>query len=106
MQSDDTRPEFSVVVFFGDGTHAYFPHATFVPAAQALDVFHWAILHASKHKHPPVDRIIMTDGGDDTVFEWMTDYGFTYPPELIGRRPKTPEEMGYAEPLDQTPEEE
>jgi hypothetical protein len=33
-----------------------------------------------------VKRIIITDGGDYTTFEWKKDHGVTYPPERAGWR--------------------
>ena len=37
-----------------------------------------------------VSRIIITDGGDHTVFEWIYGEGITYPTEQMRRKPGSP----------------
>jgi hypothetical protein len=64
--------EFSVVEFYDDGTHAY--------VERWLDAEH-AVKLASKlaqQQRDSVDRIIITDGGDFTVFEWTKGKGVTF----------------------------
>ena len=34
------------------------------------------------------ERVIITDGGDDTVAEWKKGEGYTYPPELVAASKK------------------
>jgi hypothetical protein len=33
-----------------------------------------------------VERVIITDGGDDCCFEWKRGEGVTFPPEARGRQ--------------------
>ena len=33
-------------------------------------------------------RVIITDDGDDTVFEWQFGRGVTFPPEAAGKQPQ------------------
>lgn len=69
--------EFSVCQFFEDDTFEYVRR--FVDAEEAVD--------AAKHytsnvaaKLGIVRRVIITDGGDCTNFEWKFGVGVTYPP--------------------------
>lgn len=70
--------EFSVVQFFKDGS--YERVREFVSAREATD--------AAKHYCTSVaarmgvtQRVIITDGGDDTCFEWRYGEGVVFPPE-------------------------
>lgn len=72
----DTHGEFSVAQFFTDGTHEYVRR--FVTAEEAVE--------ASKHYIDSVaivlglvDRVIITDALDFTVFEWKKNLGVTFP---------------------------
>lgn len=69
--------EFSVCQFFGDETYEYVRRN--VTAEEAV--------HASRFYTDNVaarlgmtKRVIITDGGDYTVFEWKHGEGVTYPP--------------------------
>lgn len=74
MEAD--RDEFSVCQFFEDETHEYVRR--FVGAREAVE--------AAKHYTSSVGaqvgttrRVIIPDGGDDTVFEWQFGKGVTFP---------------------------
>jgi hypothetical protein len=69
--------EFSVAQFFQDGTYEYVRR--YVDAEEAVT--------AAKHYTTSVGaqlgttvRVIITDGGDFTNFEWQFGKGVTYPP--------------------------
>jgi hypothetical protein len=73
---NDDRDEFSVCQFFPDGSSEYVRR--FVSAREAVE--------AAKHctetvggRIGIVTRIIITDGGDCTCFEWKYGSGITYP---------------------------
>jgi hypothetical protein len=78
--SDDTsdRGQFSVAIFYDEGTHDYI--VRFVSAEQAFIAFRncVAVAEHPRAKHPPV-RIIVTNGGDDTMAMWEVGEGLTYP---------------------------
>jgi len=69
--------EFSVVQFFPDDTHETI--CAFVDARTAVET-------AKSYTDRPaaligiIRRVIITDGGDYTVFEWKFGEGVTYPP--------------------------
>jgi hypothetical protein len=70
--------EFSVAQFLVDGTYEYI--ARRVGAEEAV--------HAAKLATESlgaqtglVTRLIITDSGDNTVFEWKHGEGVTYPPQ-------------------------
>jgi hypothetical protein len=67
------RAEFSVWVFLADGWH--FPVERFTDAKTAVRM-------AKRACDAPGDaaRVIITDGGDHTVFEWRRGEGVTFPP--------------------------
>jgi len=85
-----TNGEFSVAVFFSDETYLYTRRwvdgETAVRAAKMHTETAAARLGA-------VRRVIITDGGDNTNFEWKYGEGITYPPgveeKLRRRRGKT-----------------
>jgi hypothetical protein len=74
---DPASAEFSVVVFYPDGSYEFI--ARFMTAAEAVPLAkQWterpgALIGA-------IARIIITDGGDFAVFEWKFGEGVTYPP--------------------------
>lgn len=75
--------EFSVCQFFPNGTHEYVRRG--VDAEEAVRVArHYTANVASKLGM--VERVIITDGGDDCCFEWKKGEGVTFPPEARGRR--------------------
>lgn len=72
----DDRPEYSVVQFFIDGHHEYVRR--FVSAEEAVK----AARHYTNNVATTlgvVVRVIITDGGDETVFEWKKGKGITWP---------------------------
>jgi len=73
---------FSVCQFFIDGTHEYVRR--YVSAEEAVK----AARHYTNNVAVAagvVDRVIITDGGDLTCFEWKLGEGITFPPEAKGR---------------------
>lgn len=73
--------EFSVVQFFPDGQYEYVRR--FVPAEEAVV--------AAKHyctsvgaKMGTTVQVLITDGGDLTVFEWKREEGIVFPEERKG----------------------
>jgi len=73
----DDANEFSVCQFFEDGSYEYVRRG--VSAEEAVN--------AAKHYTSSVgarmgmtQRVIITDGGDCTNFEWKFGEGVTYPP--------------------------
>lgn len=72
----DEAAEFSVCQFFDDGTHEYVRR--FVTAEEAVK----AARHYTENvaaRLGLVPRVIITDGGDCTVFEWVRGKGVTFP---------------------------
>ena len=76
----NTSGEFSVAQFFVNGTYEYVRR--FISAEEAVE--------AAKHytdsiaaRAGMVTRVIITDGGDFTNFEWQFGKGVTFPPEHI-----------------------
>jgi hypothetical protein len=68
--------EFSVYQFFTDGSHERVRH--FVTAEEAMD----AVKHYTNNvatRMGVVGRVIVTDGGDCTCFEWTKKEGITFP---------------------------
>lgn len=76
MSDDLNAPVFSTVQFFPDGQYEYI--ARYVSAQEAL------IMARSYITRPAaligiIRRVIVTDGGDCTVFEWRYGKGITFP---------------------------
>lgn len=68
--------EFSVCQFFEDGSYEFVRH--FVGAEEAVKAArHYTDNVASRMGI--TRRVIITDGGDYTVFEWKHGEGVTYP---------------------------
>lgn len=75
---------FSVWQFFED--ESYEAVRQRVPAEEAVE----AARHYSASvgaKIGTTQRVIITDDGDDTVFEWQFGKGVTFPPEAAGKQP-------------------
>lgn len=92
------REEFSVWVFMPDGHH--FAVAQWIDAATAVR-FAMRIVKADEAGivkqaqeaeiiDAPADRVIITDGGDFTCFEWVRGQGVTFPPEATGSPQQPP----------------
>lgn len=72
---DEGRPEFSVYQFFPDDT--YEAVARFVPAKEATELA-FRLTQTLAARHGTIRRIIITDGGDATCFEWQAGRGVTF----------------------------
>jgi hypothetical protein len=68
--------EFSVVEFFADGSHRYVERWLTGKDAVELAKF-WTERPAAQLGF--MTRVIITDGGDFTVFEWQQGKGVTFP---------------------------
>ena len=68
----DDRAEFSVVEFYTDGTHRYV--VRFIEGKPAVVIAKFLADHPSDD----LERVIITDGGDYTVFEWTKGEGVTF----------------------------
>jgi hypothetical protein len=80
------REEFSVYLFFADGSS--YCERQFVSDKEAVE------LAAECSRRPAavvglIRRIIITDGGDDTCFEWVFGQGVTFPPRDPPHTPAT-----------------
>jgi hypothetical protein len=73
---DAGEGEFSVVEFYDDGVHSYVERD--LPAKQAVELARYCVVGASD-ENSIVKRIIITDGGDYTVFQWERGTGITFP---------------------------
>jgi hypothetical protein len=75
-----SKGEFSVYQFFyANGLHERVRH--FVSAEEAVN----AAMHYTDNvavRAGLIERVIITDGGDSTVFEWKHGKGVVYPPDL------------------------
>lgn len=73
---DPEREQFSVYTFDADGFSTR--ERAFVSAERAVHQAQWLARSAAGPRR--IARIIITDGGDHTVFEWRTGEGVTFPP--------------------------
>jgi hypothetical protein len=73
--------EFSVCQFFKDGSYEYVRR--FVGAQEAVEAAHFYTTNVAA-KMGITQRVIITDGGDCTNFEWCWETGVTYPPSRLG----------------------
>ena len=74
--------EFNVWQFFADGSQEQVRAG--VSPGEAMNAFaHYTSNVASKLG--VVERVIITDGGDDCNAEWKFGQGYTFPPELVGK---------------------
>jgi hypothetical protein len=71
------RGEFKVVQFNADGTYHYVER--WLGRREAL-MLAWHCFRRQEGNSGPINRIIITDGGDFTVFEWKRGDGITFPP--------------------------
>ena len=74
--TEKNRPEFSVAAFYPDGHYFYVER--FVYAECAVRVFK-QVTEGVLARNGVLHRIIVTDGGDFTVAEWINGRGLTYP---------------------------
>jgi len=82
--ADDERPEFSVWVFYADEYHD--PVVRFCTARYAVQVAHRLTRTIEKAAQLSPDgkwptKVVITDGGDDTVFLWERGRGVVFPTE-------------------------
>ena len=68
--------EFSVCQFFEDGSCEYYKH--FIGGFEAVKAAHF-LSHNVAAKMGITRRVIITDGGDQCVFEWKHGEGVTFP---------------------------
>jgi len=61
---------------FDDGTHHYVEH--WLGRREAL-MLAWHCFRKQEAKSGSINRVIITDGGDYTVFEWKRGDGITWP---------------------------
>jgi hypothetical protein len=78
--SDDA--EFTVVQFFADDSYEYVKR--WITAAEAVPLAK-RLSESVGGRIGTTRRIIITDGGDYTVFEWKFGQGVTYPPRRADR---------------------
>jgi hypothetical protein len=71
------RDEFSVYVFRPDGY--YSRELSFVSAERAVTWAKW-LTEERAARRGAVAKILITDGGDFTVFEWRFGQGVVFPP--------------------------
>jgi hypothetical protein len=72
----DARPEFAVWVFWPD---SHYPVLEFVGVEEAMRMA-TALIHVFQTTaEQPVERVIIIDGGDHTVFEWQSKEGLVWP---------------------------
>jgi hypothetical protein len=74
--------KFSVYQFFADGS--YEQVRELVPAEEAVKAAHH-YTHNVASELGMVERVIITDDGDDCCFEWKRGEGVTFPPECVGK---------------------
>jgi hypothetical protein len=76
-QTEPNRAEFSVWIFLVDGTRLL--ECRWVDAETAFQAaIGWTKRVAAQCGI--IQRIIITDGGDYTTFEWIHGHGITFPP--------------------------
>ena len=73
-----TVHEFSVYWFDPDGK--YYAEARFIDVKAACQLAK-SLMERPAAQFGIIRRVIITDGGDHTCFEWKHGVGITYPPE-------------------------
>ena len=81
MIDEPDRAQFSVWIFWADGTHSAV--AVLIKAGEAVRMAQTLSIYLGP-ADPTCERIIVTNGGDDTVFEWKRGEGVTFPPRVGG----------------------
>jgi hypothetical protein len=76
-----SRNEFSVYQWFPDGS--YERVREFVSAEEAVRAFMFYTTNVAA-KHGITQKVMITDGGDSCVREWITGKGVVYPKESEG----------------------
>lgn len=72
-------PVFSVYQFFANGSYERVKYLVSAEEAVATAV---ALSRSVGARHGTTLRLIITDGGDSTTFEWVRGKGIVWPPEL------------------------
>jgi hypothetical protein len=76
---DPNRAQFSVFSFFDD--ESYTPVIRWVSLRRAGQEIDWILNgRACDERRKVIKRMIITDGGDHTVYEWTREKGVTWPP--------------------------
>lgn len=78
----DARNEYSVCQFFADDSYEYL--GRYLSAEDAVRMAVQAIRSVGA-RLGTTRRVIITDGGDFTNWEWKYGEGIVYPPELMGQ---------------------
>lgn len=76
MSTEPDRAEFSVWLFFKDGH--YIAEQRWLKAETAVTLARDVTLRPAAQVGL-IERVIITDGGDSTVFEWKYGRGITFP---------------------------
>jgi len=76
MSDETDRAQFSVWIFWADGTHSAV--AVLIKADEAMRLARVLSIYLGP-ADPNCERIIVADGGDETVFEWRRGTGITWP---------------------------
>ncbi len=77
MTAKDQSGEFSVCQFFADGTYEYVRrHVSAESAVKAAKIYTTNVAA----RIGITNRVIITDGGDCTNFEWIAGKDVVYPP--------------------------
>jgi len=79
---EHSKGEFSVYQFFPD--ESYSQEARFVAANEAAAIAK-QLMRSVGAKLGTTVRVIITDGGDCCVFEWIHGKGIVFPPDLVGK---------------------
>jgi hypothetical protein len=82
MNDEVDRDEFSVYIFAPDGT--YSRELSFVSAERAVTWAKW-LTEERAARFGEIAKILITDGGDFTVFEWRFGEGVVHPPRPVER---------------------
>jgi hypothetical protein len=80
MSDEVERDEFSVYVFAPDGS--YSRELSFVSAKRAVTWAKW-LTEERAARLGEIAKIIITDGGDFTVFDWRFGEGVVFPPRSV-----------------------
>jgi hypothetical protein len=76
-------PQYSVVQFFEDGNYEYVARNVLAQHAMILAAEYTRSVAAQSGL---TARVIITDAGDDCVFEWKFGEGVVWPPSMVGMK--------------------